>query len=80
MSILTYQERTQLQKGGGAAAAGNRTAEVVAVEGRKMYLRFAGEEEASGKPYMGTCLAGVGERVVCIPISGTYLVIGVILE
>ncbi len=57
---------------------GARTAVVTAVDGTYLRLRFAGEEKESGKRYLKTCAAAVGDRVVCIPVDGVYIVIGVI--
>lgn len=57
---------------------GIRTAVVTAVEGTWLRLRFAGEENPSGKRYLATCAASVGDRVVCVPADGAYIVIGVV--
>lgn len=57
----------------------NKTAVVTALEGDYLRLRFAGEEAASEKRYLRTCTAAVGDRVLCIPVDGVYIVIGVIL-
>lgn len=55
-----------------------KVAIVTALEGNHIKLRFWGEEEESEKWYLGTCAPAVGDKVICLLVEGTYIVIGVV--
>lgn len=57
-----------------------KMAVVTAVEGAYLRLRFLGEETVSGKRYLRTCGASVGDRVICLLVEGAYIAVGVIQE
>lgn len=57
-----------------------RLATVTAVIGKKMKLLFDGEETAGEMAYKGIYTASVGQRVLCIKVAGTYVVLGAIRE
>ena len=58
--------------------AETRLATVTEVIGEKMKLLFDGEETAGEMAYKGIHTASVGQRVLCIKVSGTYVVVGAI--
>lgn len=53
-----------------------RMATVTEVVGKRMRLLFDGEETPGNMAYKGIYTASKGQRVVCIKVSGTYVVLG----
>lgn len=78
--MLEYYEEKQLQEKNSGTSPEHRIAVVKGVSGSKMQLLFDGEPTASDKYYRGLATVSVGSRVLCARVSGTYVVLGEILE
>ncbi len=59
-----------------------RLAVVQSVETNGLALRFEGEETARSKPYkcLDSYIPTVGDRVYIVPVSGTFLIIGKVVD
>lgn len=55
---------------------------VESIEANGLTLRFEGEETARTKPYkcLDSYIPTVGDRVYIVPVSGTYLIIGKVVD